>query len=201
VLVDRKFTGLHANFVGVDDELVGFLATGHLIAQGCRRIAHLRGPEVSTALGRLAGYRRALAQHGLTAPPEYVAELPAGGDYQGDVGGYTATRQLLTCSPRPDGLFCYNDPAAAGAMKAILEAGLRVPEDIALVGCGNTRYSEILRIPLTTVDQDSAGIGERAAKLAIGLIEAKNPLRPRSILLEPKVLARASSLRKGLSLS
>jgi LacI family transcriptional regulator len=196
VLVDRKFAGLQANFVGVDDELVGFLATEHLISQGCRRIAHLRGPEVSTAIGRLEGYRRALAQHGLVAPPQYIAELAAGSDYQGDVSGYNATRELLKCSPRPDGLFCYNDPTAAGAMKAIIEAGLRVPEDVAMIGCGNTRYSELLRVPLTTVDQDSAAIGERAAKLALSLIEAKNPVRPRSILLEPKVLPRASSLRK-----
>jgi LacI family transcriptional regulator len=195
VLVDRKFAGLQANFVGVDDEQIGFIATEHLIQQGCKRIAHLRGPAVSTAIGRVEGYRRALAHYGLVLPPQYVAELQGGGDYQGDVSGFKAMRELLKLSPRPDGLFCYNDPAAAGAMKAIVEAHLRIPEDIAIIGCGNTRYSEMLRVPLSTVDQDSAAIGERAGKLAISLVESKSPVRPKSVLLEPKVVVRASSMR------
>jgi LacI family transcriptional regulator len=195
VLVDRKFVGLRANFVGVDDERVGLMATEHLIQQGCRRIAHIRGPEISTGVGRLEGYRRALTKHGLVVPPQYVQA--ASGDYEGDVSGCKAMQQLLKLEPRPDAVFCYNDPTAAGAMKAIVEAGLRVPQDVAIVGCGNTRYSEILRVPLTTVDQESAMIGERAAKLALTLIETKGPARPRTILLEPKVIARASSLRSG----
>jgi len=195
VLVDRKFVGLHANFVGVDDERVGLMATEHLIGQGCRRIAHIRGPEISTGVGRLEGYRRALTKHGLVVPPQYVQA--ASGDYEGDVSGCKAMQQLLKLEPRPDAVFCYNDPTAAGAMKAILEAGLRVPQDVAIVGCGNTRYSEMLRVPLTTVDQESAMIGERAAKLALTLIDTKGPARPRTILLEPKVIARASSLRSA----
>ena len=69
VLIDRQFTGLSANFVGVDDEVVGLLGTNHLIEQGCRRVAHIRGPETSTALGRLKGYKRALAAAQTCAPP------------------------------------------------------------------------------------------------------------------------------------
>jgi LacI family transcriptional regulator len=62
ILLDRQFAGLAANFVGVDDQAVGMLATRHLVEQGCRTIAHIRGPEVSTAVGRLEGYRQALYQ-------------------------------------------------------------------------------------------------------------------------------------------
>jgi DNA-binding LacI/PurR family transcriptional regulator len=69
ILIDRWFAGLAANFVGVDDEAVGAIATGHLIDQGCRRIAHIRGPETSTAVGRLEGYRRALAARQLAPLP------------------------------------------------------------------------------------------------------------------------------------
>ena len=61
-------------------------------------------------------------------------------------------RKLLRASPAPDGVFCYNDPVAIGAMKAILEAGLKVPEDIAVVGAGNVHYSDVLAVPLTTID-------------------------------------------------
>src|SRR6266542_3857443 len=68
VLIDRKIGGLKANYVGVDDKEVGRMATGHLIACGCRSIAHIRGPSIGTAMGRLAGYRKALAEHGLEVP-------------------------------------------------------------------------------------------------------------------------------------
>lgn len=128
VLIDRQFADLAANFVGVDDRAAGDLATGHLIETGCRRIAHIGGPEVSTAIGRAEGYRRALARHGLTPPAGYVI---AGGsaDDAGDISGYEAMRKLLALAPVPDGVFCYNDPVATGAMKAILESGLRIPQE------------------------------------------------------------------------
>ena len=195
ILIDRRFPGLPANFVGVDDERVGEMATGHLIDAGCRRIAHIRGPEVSTALGRLEGYRRVLSQHGLGMPPEYVVS-PRSSDDAGDRSGYEAMKQLLELEPPPDGVFCYNDPAAMGALKAILERGLRVPEDVALIGCGNVHYDALLRVPLSSIDQDSSGIGERAAKLALSVVEAKGaPVRPRTVLLTPRLIARESSRR------
>lgn len=195
ILIDRRFPGLPANFVGVDDERVGELATEHLIDAGCRSIAHMRGPEVSTALGRLEGYRRVLSRHGLSMPPAYIVS-PRSSDDAGDRSGYEAMKQLLALTPPPDGVFCYNDPAAMGALKAILERGLRVPEDIALIGCGNVHYDALLRVPLSSIDQDSAGIGERAAKLALSVVEAKSaPGRPRTVLLTPRVVVRESSRR------
>jgi LacI family transcriptional regulator len=194
VLIDRNFLGLPANFVGVDDEEVGRLATEHLISIGCRRIAHIRGPEVSTAMGRLEGYRRALARHELDAPAAYVV-CGKSIDDKGDVSGQEAMKRLLVLDPRPDAVFCYNDPTAMGALREILDSGLRVPEDVAVIGCGNVYYAHLLRVPLSSVDQDSTGIGESAAKLALSLVEAKGaPVRPQSVLLQPKVVARASTL-------
>jgi LacI family transcriptional regulator len=198
VLIDRQFTGLAANFVGVDDQAAGDLATSHLVATGCRRIAHIRGPEVSTAIGRVEGYRRTLARHGLTPLAGYVVAGRSADD-AADISGYEAMRQLLALDPPPDGVFCYNDPVAMGAMRAILEAGLRIPEDIAVIGCGNVIYADLLRVPLSSIDQDSAAIGERAAKLALNLVDAKAPVRPKTVLLEPKLIARASSLRANVA--
>ncbi len=195
VLVDRKFAGLAANFVGTDDEAAGLIATSHLIEQGCKRIAHIRGPEISTAFGRLEGYRVALARHGLPSSPEYIVPIGASADLRGDVSGYEVTRKLLLLDRPPDGVFCYNDPVALGAMRAILDAGMRIPEDIAVVGCGNVLYSDFLRVPLSTVDQNSQGIGEKAAKLAMSLVSAKTPLRPKTELITPRLLVRASSRR------
>jgi LacI family transcriptional regulator len=194
VLVDRDFSGLAANFVGIDDELAGDLATTHLMNAGCRRIAHIRGPEVSTSLGRLAGYRRALARSGITAPEAYIP--PAAGDDQSQARGAAAMRMLLQLESPPDGVFCYNDPTAMGAMDTILDAGLRIPEDIAVIGCGNVHYDACLRTPLSSIDQQSAAIGGKAASLALSLIGAKESARPKRIVLEPKLVARASTLRK-----
>jgi LacI family transcriptional regulator len=194
VLIDRQFGGLRANFVGVDDEKAGELATDHLIEVGCRRIAHIRGPAVSTAMGRAKGYRRSLLSHKLDAPLEYVA-VEETGDVSGEISGYRAMEKLLRINHRPDGVFCYNDPSAMGAMQAILDAALKIPEDIALIGCGNVRYAQFLRVPLSSVDQKSAEIGSRAAALAIDLITAKSAPKAARILLEPSVVARASTAR------
>lgn len=192
ILIDRKFGGLNANFIGVDDVATGRLATEHLISIGRRRIAHIGGPAVSTATGRLDGYRRALAAHHLAADPDYLI-VREHGDDSSDRSGYEAMRKLLSLSPQPDAVFCYNDPTAMGALDAIIEHGLRVPEDIAIVGCGNVRYAAFLRVPLTSVDQQSEEIGDRAARLALTQIEAKGAARPKTVLLEPSLVVRQSA--------
>lgn len=194
ILIDRKFEGLSANFVGVDDEAAGDLATEHLITVGCRRIAHIRGPEVSTAVGRLTGYSRALRRHSLASPADYIVTEETG-DERGDISGYRAMERLLRLSPKPDGVFCYNDPAAMGAMQAILDAGLRIPQDIAVVGCGNVLYAQFLRVPLSSVDQSCAELGIRAGRLALSLVGIKGAHKPESIVLEPTLVARASTAR------
>ncbi len=94
VLIDRPISGLRACFVGVDNRAIGILATEHLIARGCCRIAHLRGPEIGIADERLAGYRRALKRHGFRANSYYVI---AGG--RGDDTGYEGMRELLGTRP------------------------------------------------------------------------------------------------------
>lgn len=196
VLIDRRFLGFTADFVGVDDEAVGVLATNHLIKQGCRRIAHIHGPETSAALGRLEGYKRALAAHNLAPLPRHIVSIESAGDDRVIPESCEATKKLLRTKPRPDGIFCFNDPVALGAMSAILDAGLRIPEDIAVLGCGNLLYADFLRVPLTSIDQDSAAIGRLAAERALALIDAKTPLRPQTKLVKPKLVVRASTLHK-----
>jgi len=80
-------------------------------------------------------------------------------------------------------------------MNAILNAGLRIPGDIAIIGCGNVHYDPSLRVPLSSIDRQSATIGERAAKLALSPIESKSAGRPKRIMLEPRLVARASTQR------
>jgi LacI family transcriptional regulator len=174
----------------VDNEAVGRLATTHLIEQGCRRIAHLRGPQIGLAAKRLNGYLASLKKNKLTAPKGYVVDA----GFQ-DHSGYLAMKQLLTVNPVPDGVFCYNDPVAIGAMKALREAGLKVPEDVAVVGAGNVHYSDALAVPLTTIDQKTREIGARAAELLLAQIGSKRPLRPEKILIVPELVPRKSTER------
>jgi len=138
----------------------------------------------------LAGYRHALKKHGLPVSSNYIV----GARYV-DVSGYTAMRKLLQLDPIPDGIFCYNDPVAIGAMKAISEAGLDIPQDIAVVGAGNVHYSDMLAIPLTTVDQGTVQIGKQAAQLLMEQIGAKNKSRVKKILITPKLVIRQSTQR------
>jgi len=195
ILIDRRFRGLDVNFVGVDDEAVGTLATSHLIEQGCRRVSHIRGPEVSTAVGRLEGYKRALAVYNLTPLPGHIVSLGTSGDHRGEKGGYQAAKRMLAVDPRPDGIFCFNDPSALGAMRAILDAGLRIPQDVAVVGCGNLSYSDFLRVPLSSVDQGSESIGKCTADLALKIARKKGAVRPKTELITPHIVVRISSLR------
>jgi LacI family transcriptional regulator, galactose operon repressor len=190
VLIDRQIAGVQASFVGVDNEAIGKLATNHLIAQGCTRIAHLRGPKIGIAAARMAGYRHALQKHNLAVAPRYVV----GARYV-DSSGYSAMRKLLQADPIPDGVFCYNDPVAIGAIRAICEAGLRIPQDIKVVGAGNVHYSDVLAVPLTTVDQGTVQTGKQAAELLMEQIGAKRRPRPRKILIAPKLVVRQSTQR------
>ncbi len=196
VLVDRNFPGFSANFVGVDDVKVGELATAHLIAQGCKRIAHIRGPVTSIGDARVEGYRNALQSHRVTVPGSYIVSCGEASDSDGETRGRRAMEEILALKPRPDGLFCFNDTVALGAMERALEAGLRIPKNLAIVGCGNFHYSSKLQVPLTSVDQKSREIGERAAKLIMTLLEKSPSARPRSIVLKPELIARESSQLK-----
>jgi LacI family transcriptional regulator len=199
VLIDRRVPGIDANFVGGDDELIGVIATEHLIEVGCKTIAHIGGAKITPARGRLEGYKKTLAKHRLALGPEYIVTHDMLDESAHEVG-YESAMSLLKLNPRPDGIFCFSDPLAIGTMRAILDAGLRVPEDVALVGCGNLHYDVFLRIPLTSVDQQSFAIGERAATLAIAMIDAESQSgpkpKPRSILLQPKLIIRESTYRK-----
>ena len=158
----------------MDDRRIGQLATEHLIAVGCRRIAHIGGAGVSTATDRWQGYRQTLIQHGLPASRELTVTR-AHGDDLGDVSGYRAMRRLLRLRKRPDGVFCNNDPTAMGAMQAILEAGLDVPGDIAIVGCGDVHYAKFLRVPLTSVAQQPHVIGTTSRRAGAGRAERAAP--------------------------
>jgi LacI family transcriptional regulator len=188
VLVDRYFEGVP--FVGGDDERIGVIATRHLMQQGYRRIAHLRGPNISTAIGRYDGYIRALREAKIRIRQDYIVSA----EYHNEEGGYEGTKKLLSLRPRPDAIFAASDPIAIGAMQALQEAGLQLPTDFGVIGVGMHRYGEYLRIPLSTVDQHRTEIGRLAASILLGAIEGK-PVPTSPVLIEPALIVRDSSRR------
>jgi LacI family transcriptional regulator len=193
VLIDRRLPGL--NFVGGDDTGIGFKATRHLYEQGYRRIAHIAGPRtVTTAVGRLSGYRRALGTLKLPFDESLVIES----HYHEESGGYEAMQRLLKLPSPPNAVFAASDPIAIGALQAALEAKLKLPGDLGLIGVGNHRYGRFLKVPLSTVDQQRSQIGHLAAELLLEAMDKKRT-RPKAILTEPKLVVRDSSDRASVS--
>ena len=195
VLIDRRFPDLDTNYVGADDEMIGTLATEHLLKMGCKRIAHLRGPDTSAGRGRLNGYLRALAKSKIRSlPSDVYAQSTV--DVHGSERGADLMRQMLSLDHPPDGVFTYNDPMAIGAIEAVLGAGLRVPEDVAVIGAGNLYYGAKLRIPLSSIDQRTEEIGKRAARLTLSLLGSKTRPRNKTVIIQPQLVIRDSSDRR-----
>ena len=102
-------------------------------------------------------------------------------------------RVLLRLNPGRTAFFATTTRLPSGAINAIFEEGLRVPEDIAVIGCGNLHYDSFLRVALSSIDQHSSEIGQRTADILLSLIESKEMPRARSCILEPALVARAST--------
>jgi LacI family transcriptional regulator len=192
LLIDRNIPRLMTDFVGSNDVLVGELATRHLIALGRRRIAHIGGHGTSPAIDRLKGFRNALSTAGIKLPKSYVVTRERF-EERGDSAGYRAMQELLAQKHPPDAVFCYNDLSAIGAMEAAMQAGLSIPGDIAFAGCGNLRYAQYLKVPLTSVDQSIERMGEAAARRVLTL-STKPDDAPRTFFVEPKLIVRQSTV-------
>jgi LacI family transcriptional regulator len=192
LLIDRNLPQTKMPYVGSDDVRAGELAAEHLMAIGRKRIAHIGGHKTSPSLDRLQGFANALNNRRRKLPDNYVIknELVEEG---GDAVGRRAMQTLLGLKNRPDAVFCYNDLTAIGAIEAILEAGLQVPEDIAVIGCGNFRYAGYLRVPLSSIDQGTKELGRIAGEMALE-ISAHPRSKPRSVVLQPALVIRASTL-------
>jgi DNA-binding LacI/PurR family transcriptional regulator len=169
VFYDRCVHGIGASCVSIDDEESAWRITNHLIGHGYDRLAHLSGPQhISIGVDRFNGFKRALKDHGLAVNQELVVEA---GFHES--GGYEAMNKLLDLphDARPRGVVAVNDPAAFGAIKAILERGLRIPQDIAVVGFSDDIRAALMPTPLTTIRQPAYRIGKQAAAKLIAVID------------------------------
>jgi LacI family transcriptional regulator len=189
VMIDRDdHPSVKCHRVLTDDERVGQLATSHLLERGRRAIAHIEGPPIVHARRREKGWREALRARGIKPSDDWVVR---GGFMESE--GYRAMKKLLGVRPKIDAVFAANDPSAIGAMKAIWEAGLRVPDDIAVVGVGDIALGDLLRVPLTTIGWSRKDQGRHAAELLLNGLEDDDAAEPQRIIIPPRLVVRESS--------
>ncbi len=187
VAVSREIDNPRVDQVMVDNEMGAKSAISHLISLGHRRIALINGPQsVNTASGRYRGYVTGLREAGIETSDELIAY----GDFR-QAGGYHAMRTLLAKLDRPTAVFVASNLMTLGALQAIHEKNLRIPEDVALVGFDDMPWAISLRPPLTTVAQPIRELGQTAAHLLLDRIQ--NPQRPRKhIVLQTRLIVRSS---------
>ncbi len=172
VVVDDQHLPTSAPWVGIDNQKATYEAVRHLINQGHRKIAHIKGPaHHQCSQERYQGYQQALTEAGLDLHSAFV--------WQGDFltpSGRAGARKFFTLPERPTAIFAANDHMAWGVLEAAEEYGLRVPEDLAVVGFDNMIPSAHKRPPLTSVSQPFHEIGQRAAELLLWLASTDHPV-------------------------
>ncbi len=167
VLLDPGVRAVGCDSISIDNAGGAAAAVAHLVSLGHHRIATIAGPAQNVdARQRLDGWRKALAANGIPADPAFITA----GDFT-EPSGYAAVARLLALRPRPTAIFVANDDMAIGAMSALSQAGLRVPEDMAVVGFDDIAMARYLNPPLTTVHVDLLDLGARAVQR---LVDGKN---------------------------
>jgi len=192
IFVDHRPPGASQGYVTIHDEEIGRIACEHLIQSGCKRIAYLRGPRTAPGDMRAKGYRQALSEHRLAVQPDLLVESmhPEESEYK---RGYDAVVRLLEKRGRPDGVMAYSDMMAVGAMDAASAHGVKIPEEVRLVGCGDDALLCAMRIPLTSVNVAGHELGLKAGQLALRAITGRKGARPQRVLVMPKLVKRRSS--------
>ncbi|MBN7815907.1 LacI family DNA-binding transcriptional regulator [Algoriphagus pacificus] len=195
VFFDRVPDIPHAINVMVDDYQGAYDATSHLISQGYQKIVHLSGPKnLKISHERARGYTDALKNHGIPVRPEYIVESAVGTPDEGK----EITKKLLSSLPDlPDAFFGNNDMAAVGAMLACKEHGLRVPEDVGIVGFSNWQFCSMIDPSLSSVFQPGFAMGAKATEVLLDIIEKKIDVDDFNspIVLETELMVRNSSKR------
>jgi len=189
-LVSRLIRADAVDTVVADDRAGAGLAVRHLASLGHRRIAHVDGGAGAGASARRTGYQKAMTSLGLQAHIQVVA-----GDFT-EVGGAGAVRRLLQSGDPPTAIFAANDLSGAGALDAVEEAGLRVPDDISVVGYDNTALAALHHVSMTTINQPREEMGRLAVRMVLDRVEgrASGPTARRAVLTPDLVVRRTTAV-------
>lgn len=191
VFFDRMVPEIEADNIVVDDYNGGYRITQHLIDQGYKRIGHMAGPQnLSIYSDRKRGYLEALAANGIPYDESLIITSKLTFDE-----GTDATRQLMGLSNPPDAIFCANDTTALSSLIYLREKGIRVPDEVGIVGFSNEPFSRVVTPAITTFAQPGFEMGQKAAELILHQIEHKDKVF-RTLVMPTEVIVRESSLRK-----
>jgi DNA-binding LacI/PurR family transcriptional regulator len=184
--------GADVPFVGMDLDSAGYLAAQHLLAMGRRKIGYV-GDKFGSIMCELRGrgYRRALEQAGLPVEEKFQFEYPFEGEWNDYRSGYAVAERVAALEEKPDAMFVFNDLGALGFQEGLHDRGIRVPEEIAVVGLDDIELAGRARIPLTTVRQPVDRIGSMAVDHILARLRGENP--PVRQLLPPELIVRRSS--------
>lgn len=203
VILDRYFQDIDAYFVTCDGVHGGFLATEHLIKLGHKRIAHIAGPKgpanMSTSVDREEGYRKAMIKYELPICEEYVIHTHF---YNHQKEGYAAAKQLLELQQPPTAIYACTDLTAIGAYRAIHEKGLKIPQDISVVGYADLPMAEHLNPSMTTIKQPSATMAQESFRLLKLQMNDKSTNQDnKHVVLPAKLIKRNSTAPPALKLN
>jgi LacI family transcriptional regulator len=176
----------------IDNYKAGYEAATHLIQQGCKRIAHIGGNLLRNVYSeRLGGFKQAHIDNNLDFDPNllFITNMTVN-------DGYDVAKKILKMKPIPDGLFTSNDTTGVSAIVEFRKAGLRIPDDIAVIGFNNDPISQVVQPNLTTVDYPAREIGEVSAEMLINQLKNKQSSSLSKIVLRHELIIRQSSLRK-----
>lgn len=196
IAIEREYDLDGVSCLLADSEQGGYLATRHLVERGARRVALIAGPQAGAGsttygrLGRLEGYRRALHDAGRPVDPRLIVE----GNFR-FAGGSAAMQRLLALPEPPDAVFAVNDLTALGALHAAQEAGLRVPDDLLLVGNDDIPFASVSNPGLTTVAMPKRELGQAAAALMWEQIRAHGAHETRRMMFPVGLVVRGSTAR------
>ena len=195
VLVNRYIDKERDNYVVVNDQKVAYMAVKHLNTHGNDKVFFLNYmSSVSSSADRLQGYEKALVDCGLTPNPNWV--IP---ECMNQTDGYEAMKRILEKYSPPFSVLCYSDYIAIGAICALQEKGIRLPEDVAVMGIDDIGILSFVRPGLTTIGVPKRRLGAKSADLLIQLMEQRSrediltPPEPKHFILEPELIVRETS--------
>jgi len=191
IFFDRPFHVSKYTHVIIDDFQAGFMATEHLIEQGCRNIVHFSGPQnLELYKNRCNGYKAALKKHAIPIKDSYILESKLMIE-----SGTECAKKILNL-PIVDAVFSANDTAATSAMQYLKEKNVKIPKDIAFVGFSNEPVSAVIEPSLTTIDQSGFEMGKVATSLLLEQIKNQTSIKKNQTkILQPKLITRKSTKR------
>jgi len=190
VELDRLIQNIKIPTITIDNVLSGYTATSYLIEMGHTRLGHITGDlSIKSAENRLKGFRKALKKYQLKLENKWVLE----GDYTSS-SGYNQMKRLLKQSEKPTAVFIANDLMALGSYEAIFEEGLRIPEDISIIGHDGIDMASFVRPKLTTIAQPKLELGEKAAETLVKIIENPGIYKDeKNVILNTQLLIKEST--------